>query len=185
MTVKEHYKLHNNRKNIKPYIKLVILIALTFTIFSTFARYSSISNGSAIIHLAKWSIKVNGQTITNENNSVSVSLLNKKDNTSNIDMDSDDECYFNIIMDPTETEVAVNTAPINIAEANVALSSKIYIKPAPIPRGTKTPVRATTNPALPEAFNSSKFVSIPAENIITITPNSASLDNNSDGIKQN
>ena len=84
-----------------------------------------------------------------------------------------------------DTDVAVNTAPTNIAEVNVALSSKIYIKPAPIANGTNTPVSATMKPALPEALSSSMLVSIPAENMITITPSSARRFNNVEGIRQN
>ena len=84
-----------------------------------------------------------------------------------------------------ETEVAVSTAPTKIADGNDMPGWKKYIIPAPIPNGKSTPSNATTKPTPPEALSSSRFVSVPAVNIITITPNSAIRDNNCDGMRQN
>ena len=53
-----------------------------------------------------------------------------------------------------DTDVAVKTAPTKIAEVIATPGSNKYIKPAPIPSGTNTPVKATTKPALPDARKS-------------------------------
>ena len=84
-----------------------------------------------------------------------------------------------------ETDVAVSTAPMNIADGKDIPGLKMYIIPAPIPRGTTTPSNATTKPTSPDSFSSSMFVSIPAVNMITITPSSAILESRGEGIRQN
>ena len=84
-----------------------------------------------------------------------------------------------------DTDVAVSTAPTKIAVWKSTEGFIMYIIPAPIPNGNITPKSATANPALPDALSSSRFVSIPAVNIITMTPSSAIRDRSGEGIRQN
>ena len=87
------------------------------------------------------------------------------------------------------TEVAVKMVPIKMFCSNrlpsVAKSPRLKINASsvPITIGASTPINATIKPDLPERPKSRKLVPIPAENIITITPSSASWVNISVGFK--
>lgn len=126
MTIKEHYRI-NSRKNIKPRIKLLVLFFMLITISSTFARYTYTTSNSGLISIAKWHIEINGEEITNETTNLSnIRLLNLEDDTVNID--SGDDCYFDIIINPTSTEVAVSySISVNLEESNLPSGTK-FIK---------------------------------------------------------
>lgn len=124
MTIKEHYGI-NSRKSIKPYLKLIVLFVMFITISWTFARYTYTTSNSGIISIAKWNIEINGQKITNETSNLSnISLLNVEGDTTIID--SGDECYFDIIINPTSTEVAISySISIDLDESNLPSGTKI------------------------------------------------------------
>ena len=126
MTIKEHYK-NSSRRSIKPYVKLIVLFLMLITISSTFARYTYTTSNSGLISIAKWHIEINGKEITNETNSLSnIELLNVEDDTTNID--SGDDCYFDIIINPSSTEVAVSySISVNLEESNLPSGTK-FIK---------------------------------------------------------
>ena len=125
MTLKEHYRI-KSRKGIKIYIKFIILIILIISIFPTFSKYANMVGINSILPIAKWSIKINNIPITSGTNEFtgSIELLNVEDNSTSID--SGDTCYFEIIIDPSTTEVAVS---YSISVDLVALSN--------LPEGTK------------------------------------------------
>ena len=80
------------------------------------------------------------------------------------------------------TEVAVSMTPINIfckkrlppaSDSIIPGRLKSMATAYPPNRGTITPIRAIINDARPLFFSSSRSVSIPAQNIRTMTPISA------------
>ena len=125
MTLKEHYSI-NSRKSIKPYFKLIILFFILITVSHTYARYTYTTTNNGAISVAKWHIEINGTEITNATSNLNnnIRLLNVEDNTTNID--SGDECYFDIIINPSTTEVAISySILVDLAESNLPSGAKI------------------------------------------------------------
>ena len=106
MTLNEHYKYHS-RKSLKSYTRFLILLVFVIVTFQTLARYISGVQGNAVSPIAKWHILINGEQISNNVNSLNqtISLLNSADDTTSID--EDDECYFDIVINPSTTEVSI------------------------------------------------------------------------------
>ena len=105
MTLNEHYKFHS-RKSLKPYASLLLLIVLCIGVFHTFASYSATANALPGIHVAKWSVTINGESVGNGSSLVTQELINADDGTT--ELNAGDRCYFDIIIDPTSTEVSVS-----------------------------------------------------------------------------
>ena len=107
MTLKEHYKYHS-RKSIKPYSRILLLLILVIVCSGTISKYTSgaISN-NGIIDVAKWSIIINDEEITNTSSQLEmdIDLFNADDDTTDIALG--DECYFDITIKPITTEVAI------------------------------------------------------------------------------
>ena len=125
MTLKEHYSI-NSRKSIKPYFKLIIMFFILITVSHTYARYTYTTTNNGVISVAKWYIEINGTEITNATSNLNnnIRLLNVEDNTTNID--SGDECYFDIIINPSTTEVAISySILVDLAESNLPSGAKI------------------------------------------------------------
>lgn len=125
MTLKEHYSI-SSRKSIKPYFKLIVLFFILITVSHTYARYTYTSTNNGVISIAKWHIEINGTEITNgaTNLNSNIALLNVADDTTNID--SGDECYFDIIINPSTTEVAISySILVDLAESNLPSGAKI------------------------------------------------------------
>ena len=125
MKLKEHYSI-NSRKSIKPYLKFIIFFLLFATVSHTYARYTYTSTPNGVVSLAKWNIKINNENISYSTNILNsnIQLLNVIDNTTNID--AGDECYFDIIINPKLTEVAVfYSISIDLDESNLPDGTKI------------------------------------------------------------
>ncbi len=125
MTLKEHYSI-NSRKSIKPYFKLIVMFFILITVSHTYARYTYTTTNNGVISVAKWHIEINGTEITNATSNLNsnISLLNAEDNTTNID--SGDECYFDIIINPSTTEVSISySILIDLAESTLPSGAKI------------------------------------------------------------
>ncbi len=125
MTLKEHY-LTNRRKSIKSYFKLIVIFFVIITFSYTFTRYTGTMANNGAITVAKWHIEINGEEISSLTSSLNsnIDLLNVADNTTNID--SRDECYFDIIIDPSTTEVAVSySISVDLATSNLPIGTKI------------------------------------------------------------
>lgn len=125
MTLKEHYKYHS-RKSIKPYSRLLLLFVLVIACSGTISRYTSGAAVSGLVNIAKWSIIINDEEITNTSNQLDmdINLLNAKDDTTNISLG--DECYFDITINPTTTEVAISySIDINLENSNLPNGSII------------------------------------------------------------
>lgn len=125
MNLKEHYSF-NSRKSIKPYLKLIVMLLMFTTISYTFCSYTYTTINNGKIHIAKWYIEINGEEVKNGASALgkNISLLNSKDNTTNID--SGDECYFDITINPVKTEVAIfYTISLELEESNLPNGTKI------------------------------------------------------------
>ena len=126
MTIKEHYSI-NSRKSIKPYFRLVFWLSIfIITVSQTFARYTYTTTNNGTISIARWHIEINGEEITNGMNNLNnnIELLNTKDNTTNID--SGDECYFDIIINPSTTEVSFSySISVDLKESNLPSGTQI------------------------------------------------------------
>ena len=125
MNIKEHYSI-NSRKSLKPYLKLAILFIMFFTISNSYARYTFVTSDNAIITVAKWNIQINGELITSSTNELNgnIQLYNLSDNSTKID--SGDECYFDVIINPSTTEVAISySIEINLEESNLPSGTQI------------------------------------------------------------
>lgn len=119
MTLKEHYSF-NSRKSIKPFLKLIILVFILIDISYALGSYEDKTTNNGVISISKWHIEINGEEVTNETSGLgeNISLLNVEDNTTEID--SGDECYFDIIINPATTEVAISYAiSIDLDESNL------------------------------------------------------------------
>ena len=95
-------------KNIKVFVKILLIIVLTLALFPALAKYLSTASGNSNINIAKWSIVINGETISSSTNQLSntINLLNSTDDTT--DIGAGDECYFDLIINPSTTEVSIS-----------------------------------------------------------------------------
>ena len=121
-----HYKYHN-RKSMKPYLRLLLLFLILILFSGTISRYINGAVGENLINIAKWSIKINGEELTPTSSDLStdISLYNLSDNLTVID--SGDDCYFDITINPVLTEVAISYS-IDIDLTNSNLPNGTLIK---------------------------------------------------------
>ena len=145
MTLKERYKFHS-RKSMKPFTRLLFLVIIGIIAVPTFARYKSIGSANSIMPIAAWSILVNGEQITNQTNQLTqpISLLNSADDTDKID--AGDECYFDIVINPSTTEVSVSyTISLDLSLQNNTLPEGTQIKKYEKYRGHDSEFVSSTN----------------------------------------
>lgn len=121
ITIKEHYKFHS-RKSIKPYSRLLLILFMVITVFFTYARYIDNMSGNTLVQIAKWSILVNGENISNNQSSLtnSIQLINSSDGTTSID--AGDTCYFDLVITPITTETALTySISVDLTDTNCNL----------------------------------------------------------------
>ena len=192
MTLKEHYSI-SSRKSIKPYFKLIVLFFILITVSHTYARYTYTSTNNGVISIAKWHIEINGTEITNgaTNLNSNIALLNVADDTTNID--SGDECYFDIIINPSTTEAAISySIVVDLAESNLPSGTKIlryqkYVNTGANeePDGSESTINAgtvsiTENIALPETQVALNNAAIRRYRIFCKIPFPADIDKDDD-----
>ena len=145
MTLKERYKFHS-RKSIKPYTKLVLLIFLVITMSQTFARYSENGDSDAGIHVAKWSIAINNEQVDENTESLTqaIQLVNAENGTTKVD--AGDDCYFDIIINPDETEVSISySISVDLESQDTTLPTGTKIVKYEQYNGTSSEPASTTN----------------------------------------
>lgn len=123
---KKQYRI-SSRKSIKTQFILMLLILIVIVFSGTISSYLNGAVGNNLINIAKWSIVINGEQITSNSTELSnsINLYNVNDNTTIID--SGDDCYFDIIVNPTQTEVAIAySIDIDLANSNLPNGTKIY-----------------------------------------------------------
>ena len=128
MTLKEHYGLHK-RKIIIHSKMLLLLLAIAIIIIHTFARYANTVMKSTPIDLAKWILKVNGESISNSTNTLStpIQIVSLTDGTAYVDIG--DEFYFDITINPESTEVSVEyIISVDLTDVNSTFPTGTIIK---------------------------------------------------------
>jgi hypothetical protein len=149
---------------------LVLLIVTTITIFHTYGRYISDTIFDYSVQLAKWSIIINDEVITNNTNMLnnSIDLINSSNNTTYLE--AGDECYFDITINPTSTEVAISySIEIDLTSGNNKLPTGTKIEKYELYTGDLFTLDSTVN------IDSS---SVAISDIINLTDRQA-LDSNS------
>ena len=88
------------------YIIIFITIAIIVIIGGTHAKYSGLSSGTGTIQVANWNIRINGESILANQNTIT-NDLNLIIDTSPMDgiIRNGDTGYFDIVINPTGTEV--------------------------------------------------------------------------------
>ena len=107
VTLNSRYYLRGNQRNhsgIILYLALAILIVLPTTI----ARYTSYGNSSMSAQVAKWNIVINGETITGNKTTLDNPFSMVLDSYTGSKITSGDTGSFDIIINPSTTEVSVN-----------------------------------------------------------------------------
>lgn len=162
MTLKEKYTI-KNKKRIKQFIFLYSILVIFFVIYSTFAKYENTSEGYTKIAVANWKIALNGKELTNNSNTLtdSITLIP----TTDIDENNSGKIrpgqigYFDIEIDPTDTEVSF-WYQVTLDLANSILPSGFSIASYSLDGG------ATKN-TLPANNTLSNTVSLDTKNIFT------------------
>lgn len=145
MTLKEHYNLRS-KKHIKAYFKFILLFFLVITISQASARYTNIKSTNAVAQIAKWAITINGEQITNNTSSLAqgIDLVNVTDGTNKVDIN--DDCYFDIIINPATTELAVTYKVIvDLTAQTSTIPSQTIITKYEIYQGTNNQLISTSN----------------------------------------
>lgn len=144
MTLKDHYKFHS-RKSIKPYSRLLVVIVLSISVFYTVARYISSATSTITMEVAKWSIKINNETITSNTSTLSQTMpIYNVDGSTSLKKGS--ECYFEITIDPSLTEVALSySISIDLTSGNHPLPTGTTIDYYEIFTGSSYTLSGTEN----------------------------------------
>ena len=145
MTLKEHYRC-STRKSLKPFFKLIVLFFIVIAVSQTFARYTSTAANNGAIGIAKWHVEINGQLITATTTGLSanVNLLNATGDTTSID--SKDICYFDLIINPSTTEVSVSySISVDLTQSTLPTGTKILKYQKYINTGANETMSGETN----------------------------------------
>ncbi|MBR3152925.1 MAG: hypothetical protein IKF52_04925 [Clostridia bacterium] len=130
MRLSDHYSSYRMKK-IKPHYFLFILLLflLPLILFNTFGRYFNKSQGYTSFDFAKWFLVINDEEVESNRSDLNgtIQLINSEDGTTKIDIG--DECYFDIIINPSSTEVAINNSIyLNLKDGNSNLPDGTIIK---------------------------------------------------------
>ena len=109
MTLYEKYRYNSRRKNSN--LKLYLFLAVLFILSTTLARYANVSNFGISTQIAKWSIKINGEQLTSDKDTLDTKIQLNIDNQLNDGIiRNGDTGYFEIEIDPRGTEVTIDYA---------------------------------------------------------------------------
>jgi len=108
MTLNERYRIHNKPKSNKTFL-IYLLLFLLFFFSTSFARYLSNSNATLGLELANWSIKLNGNEITQDTKLIKneIDLIVTENKTDDGLIKAGQKGYFDIVIDPQYTEVSL------------------------------------------------------------------------------
>ena len=109
MKLKERYKTKGTRKVIR-FIIFYLFFTILLIITSTFSRYTTIQEGQPKAYIANWNVKINNEDITNKTTLSNVITLvpdSMKETTTDNKIAPGKYGHFDLIINPTGTEVAV------------------------------------------------------------------------------
>lgn len=115
-----------NKKTIGKLLILVLFLGLITTASYTYSRYVGPTANSVSVGVAKFSVKVNNTDIV-ENQTFNITL-DSDVNTLNNQLAPDEEGYFEVLIDPTGSEVALDYQLTFDVSDIKALSDKIKVK---------------------------------------------------------
>ena len=108
LKLKDHYSA-NNRHFLKrkKFSVLLILPILTIIMFYTYCSFFDNLTGTSAFEFAKWLLQINEEEVGSDTSDLNntIQLINLSNGTTNIDIG--DVCYFDIVINPSSTEVAV------------------------------------------------------------------------------
>lgn len=109
MTLKEKYTT-KNKKRIKQFIVFYSILVIFLVIYSSFAKYDTTLDGHTNIAIANWKIVLNGQELTNSNNTLTNKIVltpeTNIDETDPTKIKPEQTGYFDIEINPADTEVS-------------------------------------------------------------------------------
>lgn len=140
MTLKEKYTI-KNKKRMRQFIFLYSILAIFFVMYSSLAKYERTSEGYTKIAVANWKIALNGKELTSNSNTLtdSITLIP----TTDIDANNPTKIkpgqtgYFDIEIDPTDTEVSF-WYQVTLDLTNSVLPSGLSISSYSLDGGTTT-----------------------------------------------
>lgn len=109
MNLKERYKTRGKRRIIK-FFAFYLFFAFLLIVYSSYSRYTIIEEGTPKAYIASWKVEINNQDITDKQTLTNVIEL-VPDST--IQTTTDNKLapgksgHFDLIINPAETEVAV------------------------------------------------------------------------------
>lgn len=106
MTLKEHYRVRK-KFNIKLYAMIFIFLAIAVSEIYTLSSYGSSSLIGSSITAANWNISVNGEHVTNNTTQINSTTKMIPDDPNETGFAAGDTGYFDIVINPSGTEVAV------------------------------------------------------------------------------
>ena len=109
MKLKERYKTKGKRRFIR-FIIFYLFFAILLIMTSTFSRYATIQEGQPKAYIANWAVKINNEDITNKTTLSNVITLvpdSMKETTTDNKIAPGKYGHFDLIINPTGTEVAV------------------------------------------------------------------------------
>lgn len=109
MTLKEQYTIKNKRR-IKQFIFLYSILVLFLTLYSSsFAKYEKETEGYLKAEVANWNMMLNDKKLTSKNTegfTINVISTTNKNENSEDKIIPGQNGYFDIVIDPTDTEVS-------------------------------------------------------------------------------
>lgn len=139
MTLDEKYRYRCNKSRIN--ISVYIVIAMLSFFAVTTARYTKASSGSSVINVAKWNIEING--FSNQNQ-IEIPITKEGNSLDDI-IRNGDTGYFDIVIDPDETEVSVEySINVSFVKESSLLSSYIEFESYSLNNGSKIDLNGST-----------------------------------------
>lgn len=109
MNLRERYK-SKSKKRLSRFVLFYSFISLILIFYSSFARYTTITEGTQTAEIANWKIKINGTNISN-NETLSKIITLVPDSTNQTTKDNKiapgKSGYFDIIINPEGTDVSI------------------------------------------------------------------------------
>lgn len=109
MNLNERYKVrHKNRY--KRFLLFYSFLVFSLFIYNSLARYTAITENTGTVDIALWNIKINSETIENNAQQMTNVLKlvpNENSNTTQNKLAPGQSGYFDISINPEETEVSV------------------------------------------------------------------------------
>ena len=109
MNLKERYKSSGKKRKFKFFV-FYLLLATFLIFYSTYSRYTTIEEGQPKAYIANWKVKINNEDITNKqtlSNMITLVPDTSRETTTDNKLAPGKTGFFDIIIDPTGTEVAI------------------------------------------------------------------------------